>query len=198
MCQKILRDARLFQALLTVDGELAADVRKGGCPCGGVLHAANYARKPRGGPEVAAGDPAYDLRFSYCCDREGCRRRRTPPSVRFLGRRVYLGAVVVLLTAMFHGLTSRRVHQIQQVVDVSARTLARWRRWWRETFTGSRFWKGDRARFAPPVDEPTLPLSILDRFGGAESHDALVGTLRFILPITTSLRPRGAGLTMGG
>jgi hypothetical protein len=30
----------------------------------------------------------------------GCRRRRTPPSVRFLGRRVYVG--FVLVAAMQH------------------------------------------------------------------------------------------------
>jgi hypothetical protein len=38
-------------------------------------------------------------RFSFCCDRDGCRNRATPPSVRFLGRKVYLGAVVMLISA---------------------------------------------------------------------------------------------------
>ena len=49
--------------------------------------------------EVGPGDlpDEYRYRFSFCCDRDGCRKRVTPPSVRFLGRRVYLGAVVILI-----------------------------------------------------------------------------------------------------
>jgi hypothetical protein len=48
--------------------------------------------------------------LSLCCSRDGCRRRMTPPSVRFLGRRVYLGAVLVLVSAMQQGsLPGRRV-----------------------------------------------------------------------------------------
>jgi hypothetical protein len=198
LCQKILRDARLIPALLKIDEELAAEARKGGCPCGGVLHTGNYARKPRGGPGIAAVDGAQDLRLSFCCNREGCRRRRTPPSVRFLGRRVYLGAVVVLATAMFHGLTAGRVRRIRELFGVGERTLGRWRKWWRETFTGTTFWKSARALFSPPVDDATLPLSMLDRFGGQASLDGLIGTLRFLSPITTSWRPKEAGSTMGG
>ena len=198
MCQNILRDARLIPALLKIDEELAAETRQAGCPCGGVLHTANYPRKPRGGAEMAAGDRACAVRLSLCCDHEGCRRRRTPPSMRFLGRRVYLGAVVVLVTAMFHGLTEGRVRRIRELIGVGERTLGRWRKWWRETFTGSTFWKSARARFSPPVDDATLPLSMLDRFGGQASFDALIGTLRFLSPITTSWRPKAAGSTMGG
>lgn len=193
MCQNILRDARLFPALLKIDEELAAETRKDGCSCGGVLHTSNYARKPRGRPEGAGAIGAHDLRLSYCCDREGCRKRRTPPSVRFLGRRVYLGAVVVLVTAMFHGLTASRARRIRELFGVGERTLARWRKWWRETFTGTTFWKGARALFAVPVDEATMPLSMLDRFGGTESVDALIGTLRFLSPITTTWRKKEAG-----
>lgn len=195
MCQNILRNARLIPALLKIDEELAAETRKEGCACGGVLHAANYARKPRGGPSV---DGAQDLRLSYCCDREGCRRRHTPPSVRFLGRRVYLGAVVVLVTAMFHGLTAGRARRIRELFGVGERTLARWRKWWRETFTGSTFWKSARAGFSPPVDDEALPLSMLDRLGGETSFDGVIGTLRFLSPVTTSWRPKEAGSAMGG
>jgi hypothetical protein len=188
LCQNILRDARLIPALLKIDRELAAEARQEGCSCGGVLHTANYLRKPRGGAEVAATDVDTNVRLSFCCDRDGCRRRCTPPSVRFLARKVYLGAVVVLVTAMFHGLTAGRARRIRELFDVSERTLGRWRKWWREQFAASPFWKSFRARFSPPVEETTLPLSMVARFGGPESHDALIATLRFISPITTSLR----------
>ena len=53
---------------------------------------------------VAGGSPqpaeAFGRRFSLCCGREGCRHRATPPSVRFLGRRVYVGAVVIVASAI--------------------------------------------------------------------------------------------------
>ncbi|HRZ54915.1 MAG TPA: hypothetical protein P5525_05600 [Candidatus Paceibacterota bacterium] len=47
-----------------------------------------------------AGGPRWQVRFSLCCGKEGCRRRNTPPSVRFLGRWVYAGLVVILVAAM--------------------------------------------------------------------------------------------------
>ena len=70
----------------------------------GMLHSARYPRKPRGGLDDLG--PDYATRLSFCCAVDGCRRRTTPPSVRYLGRRVYLGAVVVLVTAM-----TRRHHR---------------------------------------------------------------------------------------
>ncbi|NLS97786.1 MAG: hypothetical protein GXX96_37065 [Planctomycetaceae bacterium] len=45
----------------------------------------------------------WDFLFTVDKDRDGCRKRTTPLSVRFLGRKVYLGAVVVLVAAMRQG-----------------------------------------------------------------------------------------------
>jgi hypothetical protein len=85
MCHPLLGDARLFTVLLKIDFDLAAMARTQGCAqCGGPVHCANYPRKPRGGP--AGLSDADCLRLSFCCAREGCRSRNTPPSVRFLGR----------------------------------------------------------------------------------------------------------------
>ena len=67
--------------------------------CGGVLHSARYPRKPRGGPpELRQTD---NSRLSFCCAQ--CRRRHTPRSVRYLGRRVYLATVVVFASRNAHG-----------------------------------------------------------------------------------------------
>ena len=52
------------------------------------------------------------IRLSFCCDRDGCRKRTTPPSVRFLGRKVYLGAIVILISAMRQGPSPRRVREL--------------------------------------------------------------------------------------
>ena len=79
-----------------------------------------------------------------------------------LGRRVYLGAVVVLATAMIGGVTAIRVARLRQWLGISLRTLARWRVWWREMFVASAFWRGARGRFMPPVMTETLPASLLE------------------------------------
>lgn len=125
---------------------------------------ARYPRKPRGGLEDLG--PAYTTRLSFCCAEDGCRRRVTPPSVRYLGRRVYLDAVVVLITAMRAGLTARRGAQLRAWLGVSVRTVARWRAWWRERFPASPFWREQRGRFVPALAPGELPGTLLDRFGG--------------------------------
>jgi hypothetical protein len=77
--------------------------------------------KPRG--RACHVGPAHDRRFSFCCAVDGCRRRATPPSLRFLGRKVYLAAVVVLVSMMRHGATEPRLRQL----TAAASTAGRWR-----------------------------------------------------------------------
>lgn len=176
-------DGRVHALALKIDGDLAASTRAAGCVfCGGRLDSANYARKPRAG--TARLPDEYNSRFSFCCAAEGCRRRHTPPSVRFLGRRVYLGAVVVLATAMQQGVTPTRAARLRELLGVGLETLARWREWWRTAFVESAFWKAARAQFSPPVDETGAPLSLLTRFGGSE-EERLVALLRLLAPLTT-------------
>lgn len=181
---ELLSDPRFYAALLEFDRDLAISTRSSGCnACGGVLHGASYPRKPRGGPEGLGGE--FDTRFSFCCAAGGCRRRATPPSVRFLGRKVYLGAVVVLITAMLHGPTPARLARLAALIGASPRTIARWRAWWQTTFAEMPFWKAAAGRFATPIDIESLPLSILERFVG-DDQQRLAAVLRFLSPITTS------------
>jgi hypothetical protein len=173
-----LADASLYEILADIDADLAKTARRAGCRlCGGVLHSARFPRKPRGGLDVLPA--GYDRRHSFCCAAEGCRTRRTPPSVRFLGRKVYLGAVVVLAAALRHGLTGPRVARLRRLLGVDARTLERWRHWWRRTFAESPWWRAMRGRFVPPVSASTLPRSLLDRFAGPGSAP-LVALLQFL------------------
>jgi hypothetical protein len=182
--REILADARFYDFLARCDAEIAAAARSEGCGvCGGTVHAASYPRKPRGGPEDLGSE--YERRHSFCCARDGCRSRLTPPSLRFLGRKVYLGAVVVLVSAMQHGVSPRRGARLREVTGVSRRTLKRWRTWWREAFAASPFWRAASGRFATPVARELLPQSLLERFGG-ESAEVLTATLRFLSPITTA------------
>jgi hypothetical protein len=178
-----LLDARVWQLLLTIDRELATNARATGCACGGRLHSARYPRKPRGGLPAELR-PAYNQRESLCCARTECRRRTTPPSVRFFGRRVFLAAVVVLVSAMTAGLAAQRAAKLRGLFGVREQTLQRWRAWWLETFPRTAFWKGARARLAPAVDEQRLPASLLERFADP-TGDGLVACLRFLGPLTT-------------
>jgi len=97
VCQSLPLDASLWHALFLLDGDIAEQVRHQGCPhCAGKLYVANYPRKPRGVKRQILG-PHYTQRFSFCCS--VCHKRTTPPSVRFLGRKVYLGAFITLISA---------------------------------------------------------------------------------------------------
>src|SRR3989442_13817723 len=88
--QTILNDASFYRVLLRFDDDLAEQARREGCGCGGKLHSARYPRKPRGAPEELQEE--YSRRRSFCGAEEGCRKRTTPASFRFLSRRVYVAA----------------------------------------------------------------------------------------------------------
>jgi hypothetical protein len=104
---------------------------------------------------------------------------------------VYVSVVVTLLTALRHGATPDRVAKLRQIVGVSARTLERWNRWWLEEFPRSAFWKWARGRLRAPVEETTLPLSLLECFEKPSPQERTTDLLRFILPLTTPSAIRG-------
>jgi hypothetical protein len=105
--------------------------------------------------------------------------------VRFLGRKVYLAVVVVLASALRHGVTPARLARLRAELGVCRRTLERWRTWWREVFVATRFWQAAKGRLATPVEEARLPLALLERFGG-DAVERLVRLLVFLAPITTA------------
>lgn len=186
MCHAVLGTSNFWSLLFRIDEDLAAQTRAGGCRfCGGALHCADYRRKPRGvvGWRLGAGG---QRRLSFCCERDGCRRRHTPSSVRFLGRRVFLGAVIVLVTAMAHGLTGRRVAALSERFGVSERTLRRWQRWWREDFAMDAVWRGLRGILAVPLTPASLPGSLLAGMTGARAVDRLVELLRLLSSLSSS------------
>lgn len=180
MYQSLLQDSRFFDLLLKMDEDLAAEARRAGCGCGGVVHSAHYERKPRGSP--AGARPEMSLRFSFCCAREGCRSRVTPASLRFLGRKVFFGVVVLLLPVLREGPTPARLGRLCGAFGVSARTVRRWRRFWRETFVASRVWQAVRGHFARPILMSALPGSLLEAFAGAVQARVLA-VLRLVSPI---------------
>ena len=178
VCHILLQDPKFFQLLLRIDIDLAEQTRAAGCPCGGVHHRSNYPRKPRACLNEARAD--YSSRFSFCCNL--CRKRATAMSVRFLGRRVYLGLAVVLLSARRAGPTATAA-KLCDSLQISSLTLARWRSWWIEQFPLTSLWQVGCARFMPPVATDDFPAGLLDRFTGA-AQESLMRLLIFLTPLT--------------
>ena len=181
MLHELLQDVKFHASLLELDFIVAREARGAGCGrCGGRLHAASYPRKPRGLPDLPEG---YDVRLSFCCAIDGCRKRVTPSSFRFLGRKVYVATIVVLACALREGPTPTRMKRIQQMTGVSRRTVERWCGWWRTAFAASGFWDTASASFMPPVNTGSLPASLLERFVG-DGDAQLRALLRLLGPIT--------------
>ncbi len=178
--------AKDFEALEAWDERIARAVAAEPCiRCGGPLHFANYHRKPRGGSIAAAGE-AFTLRHSLCCGRPGCRRRTLPPSLRFLGRRVFLE--IVVLFASVYAQAATRLQAAREATQVPAWTLRRWMAWWRTDLPKEGWWAQLRARFAPPPpDEAQLPRSLVAKLAetGAKSRELAWLSARCLAPGTT-------------
>ena len=170
-----------FAVLVGIDIALVKAVAAGGCPrCDGPLHRGDHARKPRGALIALAGE-SFKTRFNLCCG--WCRKRCMPPSVRFLGQRVYLEAVVFL--ACVWALAAGDL----DAAGVPRRTVRRWLSWWTSVLPMSPTWQQVRARFAPPPpDETALPLSLCDRLQkelGPLAEKIVEKVALFLAPMTT-------------
>jgi hypothetical protein len=116
------------------------------------------------------------MRLSTCC--RCCRKRVTRPSVRFLGRKVYAGAIVILATMSV------------LVCGAAGRTLARWRAWWTTVLPTTTFWQAACGRLVPAVPTGRPAGALLERFEQScrgATPEALVGTLRFLQPVSSRI-----------
>ena len=180
MSHRLFTDARLFSLIDRFDADAVASAHEAGCSsCRGPVDHADYERKPRSVGSGPEGSPR--RRPSLCCRTDGCRRRKTPLQLRFLGRRVYISVVVVIVTAMCQGPTPTRLGAIERAVGVSRRTIRRWLAWWRADFPASTGWQERRAWLVPPVSDLALPSSLIDRFSADENPDAFGQLLRLVI-----------------
>lgn len=188
MFDQLVFEREFFECLERHDLATTKRVAEGRCPvCGGPLHRGDYGRKPRGGLVAQAGE-SFVIRFSLCCGREGCRKRATPPSLRFLGRRVYLGAVVILASVVAQALGLAGA--VRRATGVPARTTRRWLGWWRGPFLGTEVLVAIRARLVG-VDIDRVPTSILERLPGSETESVRT-MLALLAPLTTGSVPDAA------
>jgi hypothetical protein len=178
VCHCLAQDPRFFTLLLLIDQELSAQTQAAGCSCSGRLHRANYPRKPRGC--LLEFQPSFSSRWSFCCAL--CRKRTTAPSVRFLGRRVYLALVVVLSSSRHAGSNSAALALAHLAIPLH--TVERWRAWWRNAFHRTSVWLSECARFMPPLAPAHLPDELLARLVGTHASDRLLALLRMLGPLT--------------
>lgn len=183
MFHTFIADDKFCSHLFFIDQEIATKVKKDACPyCGARLDRADYPRKPRGGL-IAKDGETFDRRISLCCSREGCRKRVTPPSVRFLGRKVYLG--VSVLVASLNELGASTPVAIRAQTGIFPRTVRRWADWWKNHFSRSRFFIEAQGQFMPPVEKEDLPTSIFRRFSQTSFSKKLFSMLKWLSPMTT-------------
>jgi hypothetical protein len=147
-------ESRFFQSLFALDQELCRELQHKRCRhCGGKLDVANFKRKLRDGP------PGSVLRLGLCCRMEGCRGRVLPPSLRFLGRKVYSSLTVILFLEFRKELGYEK--------EICRRTIGRWRTFWKESLAEcSPFVRRARAQSRLLVSPPgESPRAILLAFG---------------------------------
>jgi hypothetical protein len=196
MVPQITLDREFFAFLEQEDGRIAEQVAAAGCPeCGGPLHRSDYERKPRGALLAPEGESSIE-RFSLCCGREGCRKRAMPPSLRFLGRRVYLEAVVVVASVVAQAAaTVKTAEAAKRATGVPARTTRRWLAWWQGAFVSTEVFVALRARLIG-VEVERLPSSLMERLGGSWP-ERLRAVAMQLAPLTTSSVADGARYLRG-
>lgn len=175
--QSLVIDSRFFFILLEIDRAIAEKTREKGCPsCGGKLHVGNYPRKPRG---LSGTDGEVHRRLSFCCSQ--CGKRVTPESVRFLGRKVYVGAVVILAMSgeWLKG----------AALKVCRQTLGRWRLFWNSVLEWRRsFWKMSQGFLPPGFQTNGTPIPIVEFFQKRLGNERwFTDCLSFFSPLSTAI-----------
>jgi hypothetical protein len=188
--QCLLNDRAFHGLLFRYDADIAQSVHGQDCPvpgCDGKLHYANYQRHPKGAQEPLAQEQC--VRFSLCCSKRNSRIRVTPPSLRFLGPKVYLAVMVVLIAALRCGPTPERMRVLQDEAGLDERTVRRWKRWWEEMVPASAAWQAGAGTIHCSADLKGMPLSVLKTFLGSLGEK--VGRLlRFLALLTVGRKGR--------
>jgi len=183
MISEVFEKKSLFWDLYALDKLTAEQYQKRPCPhCGGPLHFANYLRKPRG--ELCDLPEEYFIRFSLCCGAPVCRKRVTPHSCRFMGRKVYWFPVIVCVISERQRLLSKpNGLKFPEGLTISRNTLARWSLYFRDDFPSSPQWQRIRGLASSSVKNNNLPLSLFNAFSMTNKFNfkkALISCLKFL------------------
>jgi hypothetical protein len=108
--------------------------------------------------------------------------------MRFLGRRVYLGAVVIVASMVAQARAT--LGALRRATGVPTRTVRRWVGWWQGPFLTTEVFIALRARLVG-VDIAQLPTSIVGRFESPWIV-RIQAMLAWLAPLTTSSVPNGS------
>lgn len=106
-----------------------------------------------------------------------------------MGRKVYLGAIISLVSARTDALSADQRSRLIEVLNLPAQTLYRWRLWWSELVPASACWRALSGWFSPPIAPVRLPGELLARLQGADLVARLVRLLQLVAPLTTITGP---------
>ena len=138
------------------------------------------------GAAVASSAPSTTSASASAAPSTAAGAERSPASLRFLGRRVYVAAIVVLIAILKHGATDARLARLSDVASVDHRTIARWRHWWRDASHAADARSGGDRRVPGSCHRSIrdrLPVALIERFTG-DGAEPLIALLRFFSPIT--------------
>lgn len=182
MISRVVQSVSFFVLLRALDEKISGEYLDGVCPqCGGPLHRASYQRKGVGAAPLQEGGAREATRYGLCCGH--CRCRQLPPSVMFLGRRVYMYPAILLATMMCQGRRSSRTKlYLRRHLGVDGKTIKRWVEYFRDGFVRTKSWQRVRGFLGSKVCDDALPRSLLvffwREFGRGES--GLVRCLCFL------------------
>jgi hypothetical protein len=181
----------LFLSIFSFDKEIAEDFFNFGCcrHCKSkALSWSNYNRKPRGLPKELSQDTLdkYRYRFSFIC--RPCRLRTTPPSVRFMGRKVYTALSILWISLACEQGISPPLHDLRILMEscLSQQTIERWMRWWQHNVWNCSFWKTFRGQLLGEIKKNQIILGVWNHFKQQimETASLVNAILKFFSPIT--------------
>jgi hypothetical protein len=163
------------------------------------FHRADYPRKPRGFPnEIEKQIPSifFCSRISYRCS--NCRKRITPQSVRYLGRKIYISTLILLAVRLIEqGSGTEGFVKISKEIRVllkdfvPAKTVRRWLIWWQEAVWQSPFWKSKQGLFSGHVERYLFLNGVWNHFAQSSDQaqsdsvqDLVIIILTFFSPLT--------------
>ena len=180
MLPELSQKSKLYSLLHRIELNLVKQTIHARCPhCGGPLHHSNYMRKPRGGPEDLPEKLL--VRYSLCCGRQGCRKRTLPPSVLFMGRRVYWANVILVVVTLRQSTPCKYSKAaLMRHFGMERKTINRWLKWFQEIFPTTSQWQRLQGRVS--VSCRNLPSALIEIFikGTQSIEQALVACLRFL------------------
>ena len=179
---KALLDTEFWNSLKALDEITSEEVREQGCPyCGDTLHRADYPRKPRG----LNTSSQRERRKSFCCCE--CRKRTTPSSVYYQGRKVFAFAIVVLVSYLREDRDRVAMKVLSETFQVSEVTIRRWLKWWKEVVASSEFWATHRSYVVPGISPDLFLTSLWEKYtceSFLSPKQALIKLLQFLSPLS--------------